>query len=48
MENDPAETTNLQPENPEVVKGLKALLERYKKSGRSVSRGRAGDAHSAY
>lgn len=38
MENDPAETTNLQAENPEVVKELKALLERYKKLGRSVSR----------
>ena len=38
MENDPAETTNLQAENPEVVKELTALLERYKKSGRSVSR----------
>tara|TARA_B110000093_G_scaffold689_2_gene627 strand:- start:1428 stop:1544 length:117 start_codon:yes stop_codon:yes gene_type:complete len=38
MENDPAETTNLQAENTEFVKELKALLERYKKSGRSVSR----------
>ncbi|MEN8661863.1 MAG: arylsulfatase [Lentimonas sp.] len=36
MEKDSAETTNLQEENPEVVRELQALLERYKQSGRSV------------
>ena len=35
MENDPAETTNVFGENPEVVQELKTLLEKYKEQGYS-------------
>jgi arylsulfatase A-like enzyme len=34
---DPAEKRNLSEENPEIVKQLKALLEEFKKAGRSVT-----------
>ncbi len=36
LSKDPAERTNLYAEQPQVVSELKALLERYKKEGRSV------------
>lgn len=38
LEEDPAETTDLADDEPEVVAGLRALLERYRAEGRSVPR----------
>ncbi|MFW6189645.1 MAG: sulfatase family protein [Planctomycetota bacterium] len=38
MESDPAETTNVWLEHPDVVEELTAILERYRESGRSVPR----------
>ncbi len=38
MENDPAETTNVFGENPEVVQELKTLLEKYKEQGYSKAK----------
>ena len=38
LEKDPAETTNLYQQHPEIVQRLAKLLEQYKKSGRSAPR----------
>jgi hypothetical protein len=38
LRTDPGETTNLYLEKPEIVEELKAKLEEFKKSGRSVPR----------
>jgi arylsulfatase A len=40
LENDIGETKNVQDKHPELVKELRALLEKYKREGRSVRNGR--------